>query len=115
MPTPITAAIGNSQYAPGASDANDRAARQQREPGQQHRPRAAAVDDETRGELRHAAGSVEDPDQQPQQRPGHIELGAQQREERRQSELEEVRECVRGTDEADNADVAAERLGGNGF
>ena len=86
------------------------AAGEQSKPTEQHRPRAEAIDGEARGELRDAARAVEHAHQQPEQRPRHVEFDAQQREQRRQRELEEMRERVGDPDEADDADVAAERI-----
>ncbi|MFO1396675.1 MAG: hypothetical protein U1F48_06395 [Burkholderiales bacterium] len=94
---------------------DERAAGGERQAAEQHRPRAEAVDDEARGELRDAAAGVEHADQQAQQRPRHVELRPQDREQRREGQLEEMRERVGDADEADDAHVATERLRGCGF
>ena len=100
---------------PGASDASSVPQASKRQSGEQHRSRAGTVDGEAGGELRQRAGRVEHADQHAKRRPRHVELGPQQREERRQRELEEMGERVRRADEPDNAHIAAERLGGNGL
>ena len=89
----------------------DGASREEREAAEEHRARAEAVDREARDELRGAARRVEDADEQAQQGPRSVEIGTQQRKERWQRELEEVRESVGAADETDDADVSAERLG----
>jgi hypothetical protein len=100
---------------PGTIDAAERAAGQQPQPREQHRPRAEAVDREARGELRDTRGDVERADEHAEQRPRHVELGLEQREQRRQRELEEVRQRVREPDEPDHLRVVPERSVGAGL
>ena len=76
---------------------------------------APAVDGEARGELRDAARRIEHADQRAQHRIADAELGAQQRKERRQRELEEMRRRMGEADDADHLRVAAERVGMNGI
>jgi hypothetical protein len=96
----------------GHERSEERAAGEQREAGEERGPRAEAVDEEPRGELRDARRRVERAHQRAEQRPRHVELRAQQREQRRQRELKEVRGAVRHADEPDHAGIAQERLRG---
>ena len=90
---------------------DDDAAGGEGEPREEHRAGADAVDGEARRELRDAARRVVDADERAEDRVARAELGAQQRKERRQRELEEMRHQVREADDADHGGIAAERLG----
>ena len=90
---------------------DDDAAGRERESGEQHRTRAEPIDGEPRQELRDAARRVVDGDERAEHRVARSELGAQQREERRQRELEKMRHQMREADDADHFGVAAERVG----
>ncbi|TMG96963.1 MAG: hypothetical protein E6H71_10060 [Betaproteobacteria bacterium] len=95
----------------GRKRRGQRCANQQRHAGQQDRTSAGAVDDKTGGKLRDAARDVKHPDERSEQRERGIEIGAQQREERRQRKLEEMRQTMSDADEHDDACVATERAG----
>ena len=93
-----------------------RAAGQKADSTQQDRPRAKTIDGETGRELTRAAGHVEHADQRAERGIAHVELRLEQRKQRRQGELEEVRQAMRRADQPDDADVTAERraVGGRG-
>ena len=77
---------------------------------EQHRTRAKPIDDESRGELHDAARHVEHADDEAEQRPRDVEFRAQQRKQRRQRELQKVRNAVREAYDTDDAGIPAERL-----
>ncbi len=99
----------------GRERGGQRAAGQQRQARQQDQPGATAIDEESGGELNEATRDIERADDEPEHRPRDIELGAQQRKQRRKRELQEVRQAVRKADDADDAGIPAERLGGCGI
>ncbi len=90
---------------PGQQDA----ACKQREPRQQHGAGTEAIDGEPGAELADAARDIEHADQRPERGEAHVEFRAQQRKQRRQDQLEKVRERVGDADDADDLDVFAER------
>ena len=79
---------------PGASPASERAAREQGETGEQHRARAEAVDGEARGELVKPLATIEQASKRAERRVADAEFRAQQRKQRRQRQLEEMRQRV---------------------
>ena len=83
-----------------------RGAREQRHAGQQHPERPEAVDQEPGDGLPEARCGVEDGDDQPQRDVGDAQLVAEQREQGRQDQLEEVAREVNGADDRDDARVA---------
>jgi hypothetical protein len=93
----------------GNEPSGEHAAREQRDAAEQHRPRTVAVDGEPGAELAQAAGDVEKAHQRPQRGIAHVELGFDERKQRRQRKLEKVREKMCEADEADHANVAAQR------
>jgi len=86
-----------------------RGRREQSHARQQHRLRAEAIDQEPGRELGDAARDVERADDHPEQGPRHVELGAKQRKQRWQRELQKMGDGVCETDEPDHARVAPER------
>ena len=88
------------------------AAGQEPEAAQQHGTRAEAVDREAGGELRRATREIEGTGQRAQRRERDVELRPEQREHRRQHELEEVRQPVPEADQPDDLDVVAKRVCG---
>ncbi len=108
---PIRTTSGNSHPTPGTSPRGKRAAGEKSEAGEQHRTRPEAVDGETGAELAQSAGDVHDAQQRAQGRIADAEFGPQQRKQRRQHQLEEMRQRVRGADGADHFGVGAERAG----
>ena len=92
--------------------ADQDAAGKQGQSAQQHRARAEAIDGESGAELADAARDVEHADQRPERREADVEFRAQQRKQRRQDQLEKVRQRVGDADDADDLDVVAERGGG---
>ena len=93
----------------------ERAAGEQAETCQQHGACAEPVDDEARRELHEAARDVKYAGDEPEQRPRDVELRAQQRKQRWQRELQEMRNAVREADDANDAGIPAERRGGCGI
>ncbi len=86
---------------------------EQPEAGEQHRARAEAIDGKTGAELAKSAGDIHEAQQCAQGRVADAELGAQQRKQRRQHQLEEMRQRVCAPDDADHFGVGAERAGGS--
>ena len=96
----------------GHEPGDERPAGQQAKTGEQHRTGPEAIDGEAGAELADAAGDIHDAQQCAQRRIADAEFGTQQRKQRRQHELEEMRQRVRGADDADHFGVGAERAGG---
>ena len=90
---------------------NERAAGEKPETGEQNWTRPEAIDGETGAELAQSAGDVHDAEQCAQGRIADAEFGPQQWKQRRQHQLEEMRQRVRGADGADHFGVGAERAG----
>jgi hypothetical protein len=82
---------------------------QQAQTGEQHRPRAVAVDDKARQRLHHARHDEEDRHQEAQLGIADVEGVAQPREQRRQQQLAEVAGAMRQPDQADDGGIAAQR------
>jgi hypothetical protein len=100
---------------PGTERRDERAAGGEAEAREQHRPRAEAVDREPGCELGDARRDVERADEHAEQRPRDVELGLEQREQRRERELEEMRQRVRESHEPDDLRVVPERSVGAGL
>ena len=73
------------------------------------------IDGEPCAELADSARDVEHADQRPEGRKTDVEFRAQQWKQRRQDELEKVRQAMRRADQADYPGVIAERAGGCGI
>ena len=84
-----------------------RGARGHGEAAEQDAPRPDAVDEKAGGRLRDARHGVERGRQQPQRLVADIEGDDEQRKERRQDELEEMAEPVRGAHQPDHRRVPA--------
>jgi len=76
----------DARYQPAA----EHAAREKRDAAQQHRPRAEAIDREAGAELAHPARDVERTHERPERGIAHVELGLDERKQRRQRKLEEM-------------------------
>ncbi len=95
----------------GREPRRERPAADEREPGEQDRARADAVDEEAGDGLHHAGHRVEHREHRAERGVAHAELVLEQREERRNAELEEVRQPVGDADQPDDAGVGPERRG----
>ena len=73
------------------------------------------ADREAGAELADAARDVENADQRPQYRIADVEFRLEQRKQRRQDELEKVRQAMRRADQADYPGVIPERAGCSGI
>ena len=93
---------------------NARSAGEKRDAGEQDRARTNAIDGEAGGELGDSARDVEHRNQRAKRGERHAEFVAQQREERRQRELEEMRQRMGDPDQTDHLRVTAEREVGCG-
>ena len=111
MPTPISATIGKSQPTSGTKLATMMPPAASASPASSTGPAPTRSTAKPDSELRDAARRVVDADQRAENGIARAELGAQQREERRQRELEEMRHQMREADDADHGGIAAERLG----
>ena len=94
---------------------DDRSSGEQREPAEQHRTGAEAIDGKSGGELGEPASEIERACQGAQRRVRDVELGPQEREHRGQNELEEVRQPVGEPDQPDDLHIVAERVGADGI
>jgi hypothetical protein len=81
---------------------------EQRHPAGQHAARAEVIDEKTRAGLSDARGRVEETHEEPELGVRHREGVAEQREEGRQGELEEVADEVGRAYQRHDADIALE-------
>ena len=90
----------------GGHDPRDRRrSREERHAPQEDTPRAEMVHEEARARLPQPGGREEEAHQEPELDVGDAERLAEEREERRQGELEEVADEMRRADEADDAHI----------
>jgi hypothetical protein len=88
---------------------DDQASGQNPDAAEQDGPGAETIDGESGGELAGAARHVEHAYQRPERRVADTEFCLEQRKQRRQRELEKVRQAVRRADQPDHPGIAAER------
>ena len=97
--------VGRGEAQRGHGGAHDREAQQQEPAG------AEAVDQEAGRHLGGAGRDVEQGDQEAERGIAHVELVAQEREQRRQRQGIEVAHGVAGADQGENLHVAPHHLG----